>query len=432
MVGAAARGQRGLREANLARVLRRIAAHPGPVTRADLAAATGLTRATVSGLLDELIAGRLVSELQPLPRAGAGRPATGLALSTTGPAGLGLEINVDYLAACVLDLTGATRVLQIRHGDQRGRRPARVLADLARLAAAARSEAADADLQVAGIAVGVPGLVDGDGLVRVAPNLGWHDVDVAGALRPVLSAGNGAGPGTLSVENEANLAALAELHAHPEPRPRGQSVPAEPSFVYISGEIGVGAGLVLEGRLLRGPRGYGGELGHVTISPDGPACRCGARGCLEAYTNQEALLRAAGLTPSTEDSLVRLRELASDGDRRALRALTDAGTALGVAAADVVNLVDVDTVVLGGIFAPLTPWLAARVAEEIAARTVTSAWAPVTVRAAALGTTATIVGAAGSVVRAIRDAPAAWLTRGDSPPPSPALSSADLGRGNVS
>ncbi|HEY7224740.1 MAG TPA: ROK family transcriptional regulator [Micromonosporaceae bacterium] len=407
--------QRSLREANLALVLRHIGAD-GAITRADLAARTGLTRATVSGLVDELMAGGLVSAVpagslhlrrrgEPSRQhPGAGRPATGLALATTGPAGLGLEINVDYLAACALDLTGATRVLQVQRRDQRGRRPTRVLADLAGLAARVREAATRDGLRVAGIVVGVPGLVNGDGMVRVAPNLDWHNVDVGTTLRdaPGLH-GEGSDALALTVENEANLAALAELHAHSDP---------SPSFVHISGEIGVGAGLVLQGRLLRGPRGYGGELGHVTISPDGPRCRCGARGCLEAYTNQEALLRAAGLLSTVEDvpPVERLRELAGAGDAAVLRALADAGTALGIAAADVVNLVDVDTVVLGGIFAPLTPWLAPAVSRELTARTVTAAWAPVTVRAAALGTTATVVGAAGSVVRAIRESPATWLS----------------------
>jgi len=397
----AATRQRNLREANLALVLAHIA-RAGSITRAELATATGLTRVTVSGLVDELMAGGLVAEAAPVPRTGAGRPATGLTLATTGPAGLGLEINVDYLAAGVLDLSGATRVLRVRHRDQRGRRPGRVIADLARLADEARAAAAEEGLYVAGICVGVPGLVNGNGLVRVAPNLGWHDVDVAAALRTAI--GDQLRPVAITVENEANLAALAELHAHPEPAP---------SFVYISGEIGVGAGLVLEGRLLRGPRGYGGELGHVTINPDGPPCRCGARGCLEAYTNQEALLRAAGLPPSTEDPAEVLRARAEAGDSAVLAALADAGTTLGIAAADVVNLIDVDTVVLGGVFASLTPWLSGPVSREVAARTVTSSWAPVTVRAAALGTTATVVGAAGSVVRAIRDAPAAWLALAD-------------------
>ncbi len=113
--------QRSLREHNLALVLRQVAAADRPPSRADVAAATGLTRATVSALVDDLIGGRLLAEVEPAPRTGAGRPAVGLLLSAAGPAGLGLEINVDYLAACVVDLTGAVRRHETRPGDQRGR-----------------------------------------------------------------------------------------------------------------------------------------------------------------------------------------------------------------------------------------------------------------------------------------------------------------------
>src|SRR6185503_13334962 len=102
--------QQSLREHNLGLVLRRVAGSPLPPSRADVAASTGLTKATVSSLVEELIAGRLVTELDPARRSGAGRPATGLVLRTdNGAAGLGLEINVDNLAACVVDLTGTVR-----------------------------------------------------------------------------------------------------------------------------------------------------------------------------------------------------------------------------------------------------------------------------------------------------------------------------------
>lgn len=392
--------QRSLRDHNLGLALRQVASSPKPMSRADLAGVTGLTKATVSALVDELLAGGLLAEVAPPPRTGAGRPPVGLTLTTTGPAGLGLEVNVDYLAACLLDLTGAQRQLEIRRGDQRGRSPARVLSDLARLAAETVRAADNEGLRVGGIAVGVPGLVSG-GLVQLAPNLGWRGVEVATALTTRLgSLGISVADDEVTVDNEANLAALAELHAATQPRP---------GFLYISGEIGVGAGIVLDGQLLRGTRGYGGELGHVTIRPDGPPCRCGARGCLEAYANQETLLRSAGLDPGS--GVERLVELAQRGGRRPLAALAEVGSALGVAAAGVVNLLDVDTVVLGGIYAPLSAWLAEPVSREIAGRSITSSWAPVTVRASVLGPTATVVGAAGSVVRAIRDTPARWLAQ---------------------
>lgn len=401
--------QRSLREHNLGLVLRSVALSPHPVSRADLADTSGLTKATISALVDELLGGGLLAEVDPAPRAGAGRPAVGLVVSAEGLVGLGLEVNVDYLAACVVDLSGTQRRLQVRRGDLRGLTPNRVLGDLARLAADVTAEAERDGLRVAGIALGVPGLV-ADGVVRLAPNLGWRDIDVVAALRarwPLTSsssagASNG-GPATLTVDNEANLAALAELHAATE---------ARPSFVYVSGEVGVGAGVVIEGRLLRGARGYGGELGHVTIHPDGADCRCGARGCLEAYANQDVLFRSAGLEgvePSRR--LETVVERATAGHQRTLGALADVGRALGIAAAGVVNLLDVDAIVLGGIYAPLTPWLAEPISRELAERAITAPWAPVAVRASSLGTTAAVVGAAGSVIRAIRDAPAAWLSR---------------------
>lgn len=407
--------QGNLRRHNLGLVLRQIAASARPISRADVAAATGLTKATVSTLVDELLGGSLLAEVDPVPRAGAGRPAVGLRLASNGPAGLGLEINVDYLAAGVLDLTGAVRHREVHRADQRGREAEAVLDDVATLAAEAVRAAAAEGLVVAGVALAVPGLV-ADGVVRLAPNLDWKDVDARAALLARSPLGDLVlTTDTITVDNEANLAALAELrewklHESTDASASalsGRTPPADPSFLYISGEIGVGAGIVLDGRLLRGARGFGGELGHVTIRPDGPYCRCGARGCLEAYANQDALLASAGLSGS--HAVDRLAALARAGAHPALMALEEAGSALGVAAADAVNLLDIDTVVLGGAYATLAPWLKDPISREISDRVLAAQWAPVTVRASALGESATLVGAAGSVVQTIQDAPAAWL-----------------------
>ncbi|MEV0733467.1 ROK family protein [Polymorphospora sp. NPDC050346] len=415
--------QASLREHNLGLVLRHIATGPptagsteaadgtvgtgGPAaaggrapSRADIAASTGLTRATVSALVDDLIGGRLVTEVAPAPRAGAGRPALGLVLAGNGPAGLGLEINVDYLAACVVDLTGRVRHRVVHRADQRPAGPRDVLARIADLAAAVRGEAERQGLAHAGTALAVPGLVTADGVVRLAPNLGWRDVDV-----PALVHGHPALAGApLTVDNEANLAALGELHT---------AGPA--SFLYVSGEIGIGAGIVLDGALLRGARGWSGELGHVAVRPDGPPCGCGARGCLERYAGQDAILAAAGLAGrghTADQAVARLTSLAEAADPAALRALADAGSALGVTVAGVINVLDVDTVVLGGVYAPLTPWLGPAVEDEVNHRVLTAGWSPVTVRASRLGGDAAVVGAAGSVVRAVLDRPARWLTGG--------------------
>jgi predicted NBD/HSP70 family sugar kinase len=392
--------QSGVRAHNLALVLRQVAESAAPPSRAAVAAATGLTRATVSALVDDLLAGRLLTELEPPPRTRAGRPAVGLALSPDGPVGLGLEVNVDYLAAATIDFTGAVRHHVVRHLDQRPAGADRTLQHVSRLAGEARSWAEADGLQVAGVALAVPGLVAADGLVKLAPNLDWHDVDATALLRRSASLKELA----ITVDNEANLAALGELHAN-----SGDGG----TFVYVSGEIGIGAGLVLDGTLYRGARGFSGEIGHIPVQPDGPTCRCGARGCLEQYAGQEAILRAAGVPEQArpDEALATLAAWAAAGDAATLTALAGAGTALGTAVSAAVNLLDVDTVVLGGSYAPLLPWLRDGVELEVARRVLTAAWTPVTVRASTLGPTSAVIGAGGSVVRGVRQDPAAWLAR---------------------
>ncbi|WUJ12542.1 ROK family transcriptional regulator [Actinoplanes sp. NBC_00393] len=350
-------------------VLHTVANSANRPSRAAIAAATGLTRATVSALVDDLIAGGLITEHDPAPRTGAGRPAAGLALTSAGPAGLGLEINVDYLAACVVDLTGEVRQRIVEHADQRPAGAAASLAALGRLAARARLAAEADGLTVAGAALAVPGLVTEGGLVRVAPNLGWQDVDAPAELHhtPELAGL------PITVDNEANLAALGELRV----------AGGDPTFLYVSGEIGIGAGLILDGDLYRGVRGWSGEIGHVTVFPDGRPCRCGANGCLEQYAGQELL--------TTDEPL--------------------AAQALGIALAAVVNLLDVPVIVLGGAYAPYFTRLRDGIEAELSRRVLTAGLAPVTLRAATLGTDAAMRGAADSVIRAVRDDPAAWLRR---------------------
>jgi predicted NBD/HSP70 family sugar kinase len=391
--------QASVRAHNLALVLRHVANARSPMSRAALAVATGLTRATVSALVDDLIGGALLTEVAPAPRAGAGRPAAGLTLAPDGPAGLGLEINVDYLAACVVDAGGVVRRRVVEHADQRPAGAPAALAGIGRLAAQARALAEHDGLIIAGVTLAVPGLVTVDGVVRRAPNLDWHDVDAPAQLRttPALA------DLPITVDNEANLAALGELRADPH---------GAASFVYVSGEIGIGAGIVLDGALYRGARGWSGEIGHIPVHPDGPTCRCGARGCLEGYAGLEAIQAAARVPADSRPGLALelLTDWAAAGDPDTLSALAGAGTALGGAVATVINLLDVDTVVLGGCYAPLMRWLRDGVELEIARRVLTADWTPVTVRAAVLGADAAMIGAAGDVVRRVHDDPAGWLS----------------------
>ncbi|MQY37249.1 N-acetylglucosamine repressor [Streptomyces sp. RB17] len=381
--------QQGMRRRNLARVMHAVSAEVS-LSRAAVASRIGLTRAAVSTLVDELIRWGLLEELGPERPGRVGRPGSALAVSSRGPAGIGAEIGVDHLAVCAVDLRGAVRARAVRHGANRGRAPAQVGAELTELVRRVVAEAEREALWPAGVAVAVPGLVARDGRTVVrAPNLDWQDTDL-GALLP--------GDWQLTVDNEANFGALAELWL-------GDGAPRD--FLHVSAEIGIGAAVVVDGGLLRGTRGFAGELGHVPVRPDGPPCPCGSRGCLEQYAGEEAVLRAAGLEPR-EDLVGLLAERAEQGDESVREALRDAGTALGIALTGAVNLLDPETVVLGGALAGLSPWLLPSLETELTSRT---AGPPCPVTVSRLGPEGPLLGAAHSVVRGVLDDPAVVAER---------------------
>ncbi|MEU9443777.1 ROK family transcriptional regulator [Streptomyces sp. NPDC048304] len=376
--------QQGMRRRNLARVMHAVSAE-GSLSRAAVATRIGLTRAAVSTLVDELIRWGLLEELGPERPGRVGRPGSALAVSGRGPAGIGAEIGVDHLAVCAVDLRGTVRARAVRHTANRGRAPEPVIGELTELVRQVVAEAEREALWPAGLAVAVPGLVARDGRTVVrAPNLEWHHTDL-GALLP--------GEWPLTVGNEANFGALAELWL-------GEGTPRD--FLHVSAEIGIGAAVVVDGGLLHGTRGFAGELGHVPVRPDGPPCACGGRGCLEQYAGEEAVLRAAGLEPR-EDLVGLLAGRAEQGDESVRTALREAGTALGIALTGAVNLLDPETVVLGGALAGLSPWLLPSLETELTSRTAGPA-CPVTV--SRLGSQGPLLGAAHSVVRGVLDDPA--------------------------
>ncbi|MEU8640194.1 ROK family transcriptional regulator [Amycolatopsis sp. NPDC048633] len=358
----------------------------GPLTRAALAELTGLTKSTVSKLVGDLVDAGLLAETGPARAGERGRPGVEVVLSGARVASLGLEINVDYLAVRVLDLTGGVRFAARRERDNRASRPKKVLGELHALASEALTETHRLGLEVAGAVLAVSGPV-GDGVLFSAPNLGWQDVRPADLLRL---------PVPVELDNEANLAALGELWFGD----------GERDFLYVSGEVGIGAGLVVNGSLFSGARGLAGELGHVVVAPEGPACRCGGRGCLETFAGQEALL-AAGQAGSVPALLAALEH----GDEPALEACAAAGRALGVALTSAVNLLDLDRIVLGGVFTQLYPWLSGPVSEVLSARLGGLRGAPPVLSASRLGGDAATLGAAGRVVHRVLADPAPFLAR---------------------
>ncbi|MGW4161513.1 ROK family protein [Streptomyces sp. NPDC004788] len=390
-----------MRRQNLSVVLGTVAAHgppshpsshppSRPLSRADVAGRVGLTRAAVSSLVDELIMRGALTEEEAASGGRVGRPGRALSVSDQGPAGLGLEIGVTHLGACVVDLRGEPRVWRRVERANVGRTAGQVLAETAALAAEAEAEAAGLGLRVRGRVLAVPGVVPDEpgGRVEHAPNLGWHRVGVADHWPD---------PDTVpEPENEANLGALAEYW---------NAEQAVETFVHISAEAGIGAALVIDGQLFRGARGFAGELGHLPVHPTGVRCACGARGCLEQYAGLAAVLLQAGLGPegpgAGADAVALLAERAGAGHPSTLRALDRAGRALGLALVSAVNLVDPDGLVLGGAYAELAEWLLPSVHAELADRVTVRPWSPEALRPSALGRRGPVLGAAQTTIRRI-------------------------------
>ncbi|GLW30261.1 ROK family transcriptional regulator [Actinoplanes regularis] len=383
--------QDGLRAHNLILTFQQIVgARQAPISRSELATGTGLTRPTISRIVDELLAAGLIVEAGPARSGSSGRPRVGLSLARTGPAGLGLDLRAGALSACVVDLAGAVRHLDFAAHAGREVPPGETLASLAAMAGKAVRAAAADGLTVVGTTFAAPGPVQDDSLVRFAPALGWRDVD-AGAT---LSALTGS---TVVVGNDAALATLGELYA-------GSAELRD--FVCVSGEFDIGAGVVLAGGPLHGSRGH---LGHVMVDGDGPPCACGATGCLQGYAGLREILAAAGADDPAVAPAVAIDALVSAGSPAILAALDRAATALGVAVSALLNLVEVDTVLLGGGYSLLASWLIEGVEREISQRVLSARWSPVQVRPAPLGPDAAVIGAALNSIDQVRRDPNRWL-----------------------
>jgi predicted NBD/HSP70 family sugar kinase len=376
-----------VRTTNLAVVLGFVRAH-APCSRADIAASTGLNKATVSSLVGELIDRRLLRETGLTERR-IGRPATMIVMDGAPYAAVGMEVNTDHLAVVATDVSGERLLSWRRAFAGRGAPANRSLASVGALARRAVARLHDEGRQVLGLTAGVAGLVDAGGVVRLAPNLGWRDV----ALRDALARALGEPAYPVTVDNDANLAVRAEYRYGPHA--------GTENMVFVTSEIGVGAGIVADGRPLHGGRGYAGEIGHLAVVPDGPECACGRRGCLEAVAGVAALLRRVGGDQPVLDLEPEVAELvrrARAQQPEVLAALREAGRQLGRGVASLANLVNPEVVILGGYYVPLAPWLLPPAQDEVRAVSVAPDSGGCRLVASGLGQEATAIGGAAMVL----------------------------------
>lgn len=358
-----------------------------------------LNRSTIGSLAAELAQLALVAE-QPAPALAVGRPSLVVAARTDSTHVLVADVTLHGVTAARVGLGGALldRVEE-PHEAQEHAMP-RVVDRVARLFRVLTRRAGGS--RCVGVAAAVPGIVRGrDGLVRLAPNLGWSDEPFGERLARRLRR-------PVSVGNDADLGARAE-HI------RGAAVGAD-DVLYLSGQVGLGGGIVSGGRPLSGTSGYAGELGHLVLNPGGRPCRCGSVGCWETEVNEQALL-GSGRFGSGLPGVRALVAAARDGDPEAAATVERVGRWLGLGVAGLVNVLNPQVVVFGGHLATLLPDVRLLVEGQLRVHSLAPSRAVVRLVEPGLGQHSTLLGAAELAFTALLDDPAAVLAPQVSPEP---------------
>ena len=373
-----------LRRLNTARVLRSLR-NAGPGTRAELAKRTALAKATVGTIVADLHACAAVVEDESVPD-GRGRPGRPVRLTGDAFLGVGFELNVDYVAAVALDLAGEIRFSSVRPAPELPSTglESHPIIDLARELTELFPVGQHRFL---GATIAVPGLVGGDNRTMAwTPNLGIEGSALADELEAALE-----GRTTVRAENDANCAALAEAH-------RGAAMDAAHAL-YLTGTVGIGAGILQERRLLRGAAGFAGEVGHLAIGGTAALCGCGRRGCWEASVGLLAMLEATGM-PELENPIRSAEAVAARAatDPAVEAAVTRIGEQVGVGLAMLVDVLDPAVIVLGGYFVPLGDLVLNPARRALADRAGTRR-PPPELRLSALGIQAAALGAAEESLR---------------------------------
>lgn len=383
--------QEEIRRHNLGTLLRHIHLR-GPASRATLADRMGLNRSTIMALTTDLTAAGLVREELPRePGRRAGRPSLVVRPESAQVYVLAFDIGVDRLVAARVGLGG---VILDRREAARPRMafsPGDVVGELTGFARTVVGRARPGSV-CAGAGVAFPGTVRrSDGMIRFGPNMGASDVSLGEILSAALE--NVIGPGLpVSVGNDADLGALAEHE-------RGIGVGCG-NLVYLHGDVGIGGGIIVDGRLLGGEEGYGGEIGHMVVNPGGLRCGCGSRGCLEAEVGELTLLAHAGQAgadagrPLGRDAIRAVVEAADRGDADARDALHRVGNWLGYGVANLVNIFNPGMVIFGGTLRDIYLGSAAQVRSRLATSALAAPRERVRLRTAELGDDAGLVGAA--------------------------------------
>jgi glucokinase-like ROK family protein len=307
-----------------------------PLSRADIAQVTGLNKATVSSLVNELLEEELIYESGPGESSGGRRPVI-LHFNKIAGFSIGIDLGVNYILGVLTDLKGEILIEKSQHIKDSSYP---VVMDLVyRMIRTLISEMPQSRYGIVGIGIGVPGIVDTEGAVLLAPNLGWKNISLKEGIEEEFNL-------PVIIENEANAGAYGEKQFG-----AGQNFE---NIIYISAGIGIGVGIILNGELYKGKNGYSGEMGHMIIEVNGKPCSCGSRGCWEVYASEHALLNVAN---QKDVSLECLIQLAEENDQNALNLFEQIGSYLGYGINNIINTFNPAQVIIGNRLAKAKKWL---------------------------------------------------------------------------
>jgi glucokinase-like ROK family protein len=389
-----------VRQINLSLIMN-ILRTDAPISRASLSQKTKLNKTTVSDLINELNERGFVRELG-MQSSGTGRPATLLTLNPGAGHIISCEIAVGYLEVLVTDFAPEA-IWQVKELTPPNTDQQTILGRLLILLHQAVEKGKAASGNLLGIAVGIPGMVDrATGTLLFAPNLKWRNVPLLALLEEQAFGA------PIFVDNEANMAALGE---HYFGVAQGYN-----EILYLSGNVGLGGGLLRNGRIWRGANGVAAEFGHMTMDPQGELCNCGNYGCWEtqisqnslfknmitAIKNGEASLLAGQIQNDPECLSVEMIVTAAQaGDPLALRALEKTGRFLGIGIASLLNALNPEIVVLGGILSVASEFLFPPAEAEIQKRALPWNRETVKVVRAAHGSDASVKGGVAVVYQSV-------------------------------
>lgn len=349
-----------------------------PISRARISALTGLNKGTVSSLVQELIDRNLVSETGTGESSGGRKPVMLKFQQNSGYA-VGVELGVNFIHTILCDMSG--QVVQEhmlpRHSTDKQTVARQLLHSIEHIVAAMP----DCYYGLIGVGIGIPGIVNSDGLILFAPNLGWENIPLRQWLEDKLNV-------PVHVDNEANAGAIGEQQYGSDPHTS--------DMIYISAGIGIGAGIIMNNEIYRGSSGFSGEIGHLTIDSNGRVCRCGNRGCWELYASENALLAKASSLSADEGEITieQIAELAKAGNPNVLQALDQIGRYLGIGIAGIINTFNPKLILIGNRMTHVAPWLERSMLDEIGARALAFHQQAVRVTFSQLGTRSTSLGAA--------------------------------------